>query len=95
MIVKKEERRGRDERWMCRGEKISEVNKYKSLGVNLMFGLNINELVWNNNWECDNVGLSAMYRVFRAVLEAFLCYAAQVWGYGHLKRVDGFLRFFF
>lgn len=93
---------------MYKRERIEVVKEYKYLGVYVTSGLSMNvhlnerermvkngiNVVWNGLIDNGNVCLSAKCRLFAAVFGSAYGYASQVWGFGHLERVDILWRFF-
>lgn len=97
-----------NERWHFDGETIQVVKEYKYLGVYFTRNLNMERhlreklakskvainTAWRKCFTNKYIAHSCKYKVFEAVSESILFYAAQVWGGKQFETVEKLLRFY-
>lgn len=108
MIFNKTGKRGRSEKWFFDGKQLEVVSNYKYLGVTISSQLSMNQhlleqqhkakinmnVSWGKFIKNNNVTLENKYKIFQAVSQSTLCYAAQVWGWKRFDEVEAVQRFF-
>lgn len=98
-----------DEKWYLKRQLITNVNKYKYLGVWITSNLNWSthliskELesrssigaTWSSVYNNENIDLRVKIQIFETVTLAILLYAAQVWGFMFFDKVEQVIRYFY
>lgn len=101
-------RRCCNEKWFLSGEQIEVVKKYNYLGMIFTQNLSMEDhlkcklqkakIAINTTWrKCfanKYIAHSSKFRVFEAVSESTMLYAAQVWGGSRFEEVEKLLRFY-